>query len=170
MLHTLLLNATYEPIAFLTERKAFKLLANGKVDVLAEWNSKIKFWNKQIIGHPATIIMKYRVRWIPRKIRYNPMAAFKRDLYKCQYCGQQLILSKVTIDHILPKSRGGENSWKNCVACCFVCNNVKGNKTPEEAKMPLLRKPFIPQTNIFHEFQLMKNKHISWADYISTIE
>lgn len=165
MLHTLLLNSTYEPISFISERKVFKMLIKDKVEVLSHWDEEVA-WGKAKIKHPATIRLHHHVRWIPRKLRFNRTAVFKRDQYSCQYCAKVLIPSKLTLDHILPKTKGGENSWRNCVTACFDCNNKKGNKTPEEAKMPLIKKPTVPQITIFHDYILIKTRHKDWDSYI----
>ena len=76
-----------------------------------------------------------------KKIRVNRQRLYKRDNNECAYCGSK---KELTIDHILPKSRGGKNSWSNLITCCLPCNLKKGDKTPEEAKMPLLFTPKIP--------------------------
>jgi 5-methylcytosine-specific restriction endonuclease McrA len=167
MLHTLLLNSTYECIGFISDRKVFKLLAKDKVDVLESWEGqKISFGRDNNINHPAVLKLKHHVRWIPRKVRFNRTAVFRRDQHVCQYCSKALTPVKLTLDHIFPRSRGGENSWRNCVTCCFECNNKKGPRTPEEARMTLIRKPLTPQLTITSEYGLMKHKHESWKNYI----
>lgn len=167
MLHTLLLNSTYECIAFVPENKVWKLLSKDKVEVLESWDvPKINFGKDNKITHPSVIRLKHHVRWIPRKIRFNRTAVFRRDQHVCQYCSKALTPSKLTMDHIIPRGRGGENSWRNCVTSCFECNNKKGMRTPEEARMVLLHKPTTPQLTIRSEFVLLKNKHDSWKNYI----
>lgn len=167
MLNTLLLNSTYECIAFISDRKVFKLLAKDKAEVLESWEGyKIPFGKGVAIQHPAVIRLKHHVRWIPRKIRFNRSAVFRRDQHVCQYCSKTLTPAKLTLDHIFPRSRGGENSWKNCVTCCFDCNNRKGARTPEESKMVLIRKPTAPQLTITNEYVMIKVKHERWKDYI----
>lgn len=166
MLHTLLLNSTYECIAFITEKKVFKLLAKGKIEVLDSWDEKISFGKGKKIGHPAVVRLNHHVRWIPRKVRFNRTGVFRRDQYICQFCSKALTPSKVTLDHLMPRSRGGDLSWKNCVTCCFPCNNKKGNRTPEEAGLILLKKPIVPQLTISNEFALMKVRHSSWTNYV----
>ena len=167
MLHTLLLNSTYECIGFISDRKVFKLLAKDKVEVLESWEGhKIYFGKNNSIAYPAVLRLRHHVRWIPRKVRFNRTAVFRRDQHICQYCGKALTPAKLTLDHILPRARGGENSWRNCVTSCFECNNRKGMRTPEEARMVLLKKPTTPAMSIGSEFALMKNKHDSWKNYI----
>lgn len=168
MLHTLLLNSTYECIGFIPERKLFKLLAKDKIEVLESWDEKIIFGRGVKISHPAVVRLRHHVRWIPRKVRFNRTGVFRRDQYVCQYCSVALTPARLTIDHIKPRVRGGENSWRNCVTACQPCNNKKGDRTPEEAAMRLIRKPAIPQLTIRSEFVLMKLKHETWQNYIPT--
>lgn len=82
---------------------------------------------------------------------------YARDLHLCAYCGVQFDGKSLTIDHILPKSKGGLNTWTNCVTACKSCNLRKGNKTPEQANMPLLYVPYVP--NVF-EKMILRNRRI----------
>lgn len=82
---------------------------------------------------------------------------YARDRYLCGYCGTQYDSHKLTIDHVHPKSRGGKNTWVNCVTACKPCNHKKGNKTPEEARMHLLYVPYAP--NVF-EKMILRNRKI----------
>jgi hypothetical protein len=82
---------------------------------------------------------------------------YARDRYLCAYCGDEFSAYKLTIDHVHPQSRGGKNVWQNCVTACKTCNHKKGDKTPEEAKMPLLYVPYAP--NMF-EKMILKNRNI----------
>lgn len=86
-----------------------------------------------------------------RKILYG------RDLHTCAYCGEQYLPHQLTIDHILPQSRGGKSTWMNTVASCKPCNVRKGNKTPEEAKMHLLFVPYVPS---MFEKMILKERNI----------
>ena len=86
------------------------------------------------------------VRFKTRGVRLNRKRIYKRDNNQCVYCGSE---KNLTIDHIRPKSRGGDNTWLNLITCCKNCNRIKDNKTPEEANMKLLRRPFEP--SIFSE-------------------
>lgn len=164
-LHTLLLNSTYECIAFISERKVFKLIAKDKVEVLSEWDEKITY-GRGTIHYPAVVRLRHHVRWIPRKVRFNRTGVFRRDQHVCQYCSKGLTPAKLTLDHIIPRTRGGDSSWRNCVTACFDCNNRKGSRTPDEAGMKLLHKPVVPQITIANEYVLMKCKHPEWKLYI----
>jgi 5-methylcytosine-specific restriction endonuclease McrA len=166
MLHTLLLNSSYETINFVSERKAFKLLAKDKVEVLCYWPNKVQHGRNGHLLHPAVIRLKYQVRWIPRKIKYSPRGVFLRDQYICQYCNRALTSTKATIDHVKPRAYGGESSWRNCVTACFDCNNQKGDRTPEQAGLKLLARPVAPEQSIISEYRQMKTKHPEWSSYL----
>jgi 5-methylcytosine-specific restriction endonuclease McrA len=90
-----------------------------------------------------------------------------RDRHTCQFCGATLPASELTLDHIVPRSQGGKSSWENLVACCYPCNNRKGDRTPEEAEMELLRPPraFNLHTNR-HLMRLMANGDSRWRKYL----
>jgi 5-methylcytosine-specific restriction endonuclease McrA len=87
----------------------------------------------------------------------------RRDNYRCQYCGKKT--STLTIDHVIPKSRGGTDTWDNLVAACVKCNNKKGNRTPSEANMPLLKKPRKPNHIMFLK-QFMGTIDDSWRPFL----
>lgn len=169
MLHTLLLNSNYECIGFITERKLFKFLAKNKIEVIECWDEKVNFGVDVIIHHPAVVRLWHHVRWIPRKIRFNRTSVFRRDEYTCLYCGQALISSELTIDHIIPRSKGGISSWGNCVTSCFSCNRKKSNKHLTEAGMILLRKPIVPKLTASNEFYFLRLStiHPAWSRYVA---
>jgi 5-methylcytosine-specific restriction endonuclease McrA len=79
-----------------------------------------------------------------RRLQWSRNNIYIRDNYTCQYCGDHLHESKVTIDHVMPQSRGGKNTWENTVCSCYACNNAKADRTPEEAKLKLKTKPRAP--------------------------
>lgn len=166
MLHTLLLNFTYEPIAFIPEKRIFKLLIKEKIEVISDWDLKIK-WVNSNIPHPAVVRLKHHVRWIPKMKNFSPYSLFRRDRYVCQYCGEALSPSRSTIDHVVPTSQGGETSWRNCVTACFYCNNKKANRTPSEAGMKLIARPVMTGCNLYSEFLLIKKKHQDWEKFIN---
>jgi len=165
-LHTLLLNSTYECIGFIGWKKAAKLLAKDKVEVLSSWKDQYIRSGKKAWPHPAVIRMKYRVRWIPKKMRYSKYAVFKRDQFICGYCGIKLNNENATLDHIYPKSQGGKNSFKNCVTSCFQCNNLKQARTPAQAGMTLRQKPCSPILTAAHEIHRIQPVHEAWKEYI----
>jgi hypothetical protein len=97
-----------------------------------------------------------------RKIRVNRHRIMRRDGYTCVYCGSK---KNLTIDHILPKSRGGRNTWQNLITCCSGCNRIKGDKTPEEAKMTMIFSPYEP--SIFSEVINPSVENL-WKDFKKT--
>jgi 5-methylcytosine-specific restriction endonuclease McrA len=86
---------------------------------------------------------------------------------KCQYCGFKFKTTDLSIDHILPQSRGGKSGWLNCVTACKWCNNKKGNKLPEEADMKLISSPKIPNFDLLNDYEYIHPKHHEWAAYLN---
>jgi len=99
-----------------------------------------------------TVIQVTRYNKLPdskkRRSRYCRRTIYKRDDYTCQYCGCRPGSSELSIDHVIPKSQGGETIWENCVLACVECNSKKANRTPKEANMRLLKKPVRPKSNL----------------------
>lgn len=100
-----------------------------------------------------------------REVELSKKNVFRRDNSKCQYCGTTSRL--LTIDHILPKSRGGDSSWENLTTACFDCNNKKGNKTPKEANMPLITNPHKPNYVLYLNQKIGKIE-IEWQPFLFT--
>lgn len=96
---------------------------------------------------PSVIRLNRFVQVPYKKVVLTRKNILKRDLYKCAYCGRGDL--PLTVDHVIPKARGGEDIWENLVAACVVCNNKKGNKTPEEANLTMKVKPFKPSYIMF---------------------
>jgi 5-methylcytosine-specific restriction endonuclease McrA len=140
---TLLLNATYEVISFINERKMIKLVLKDKVEVISEWQDIIS-WENGSLRHPSILRLKKHVKRNYFSSNFSRKVVVKRDNSQCQYCSQKLSPSEVTIDHVLPRAHGGITSFTNCVVACKTCNNTKADKTPEQAKMNLLKKPTHP--------------------------
>jgi len=114
---------------------------------------------------PAVIVLKSYIRKDFMSYSCNRKNVVWRDRYTCQYCAKKFSFVELTMDHIIPKSRGGDKSWSNIVASCKKCNSNKGNRTPEEAKMPLIKKPTVPRWSIH---VLLRDKKIpqEWKDFI----
>jgi HNH endonuclease len=162
----LLLNASFEVLSFITERKALKLLAKEKVEIIEFWNDYIHFANGKW-QLPAVLRLKNHVRRSYFNSNFSRKALVKRDRSICQYCNKLLSASQITVDHILPRSAGGKTSFMNCVVACFECNNKKNDRTPEQANMPLLRKPVPPSfTSMYHIIDFNELWHWSWDDYL----
>ena len=140
----LLLNSDFQIIHFVHWKKAIKLFFRNKVDIISTWPNISFNYFGQIMNFPAILKMKYYINKKYVKICFSRKAIFKRDKYTCQYCFKALKSGKATVDHILPKCKGGESTFTNCVAACFVCNSKKGKRTLAEADMKLLTMPIVP--------------------------
>jgi 5-methylcytosine-specific restriction endonuclease McrA len=145
MNQVLVLNATYEPLNVVSVRRAVLLLLKEKAEIVEAAEAWLR--SEQLsLRVPLVIRLVYYVR-IPRHfaLPLSRRTVLARDYYTCQYCGEQCARANLTIDHVLPRSRGGETRWENVVTACGPCNRRKGDRTPEEAHMPLLRQPRRPR-------------------------
>lgn len=144
---TLVLNASYEPINIVAARRALTLVMKGAAIVEKTSAFTIRTGRSRQLGAAQAIPIPSVIRLIVyRKMpRVNRSVSRKtillRDRYTCQYCLQSFVPKALTLDHVFPRSRGGVNSWENLVSACITCNNVKADRTPAEAGMPLSRKP-----------------------------
>lgn len=163
-MNSLLLSHSYEPISFISERKALKMLCLGKIEILSNWDFShpvsVKFTS------PAVVRLVYKNRWMPKIAKFNRKAILKRDYYICQYCGYAGTPNQLSVDHVIPRSCGGSNSFDNCVTCCKPCNSRKGNRTPEQANMKLLNKPEPPKRFIVNEYRSLEKVHNDWKFYL----
>lgn len=140
-MRTLVLNAGYEPLAVVSFKRAIVLVMNEKASVIAEDEDDPVRSATQRWARPTVIILRNYVR-IPggRRVPVSRRGVLRRDGQRCGYCGA----SATTIDHVVPRSRGGADSWENLVACCLRCNNVKGDRTPGEMGWALRATPRAP--------------------------
>ena len=158
---TLVINRSYEPIHTVSARKAITLVVKEVATIVlpppyAQWEElSWEDWKQlepregesiikavsQVIKVPEIIKITEYGDNPARKVKISRRAIHKRDNNTCQYCGCVPAADEITIDHILPKSRGGKTEWGNVVLACLECNRVKDNKTPEEARMKLLSVP-----------------------------
>lgn len=139
MSQVLVLNATYEPLNVVSVRRAVVLLLKEKAEIVEAAGAWLRS-ERAAIPLPLVIRLVYYVR-IPRhfSLPLSRRTVLARDHYTCQYCGAQPGKAELTIDHVLPRSRGGETRWENIVTACGPCNRRKGNKTPEEAGLSVPR-------------------------------
>jgi 5-methylcytosine-specific restriction endonuclease McrA len=144
----LVLNATYEPINVCTVRRATVLLLKQKAEVLEE-GIGVLHSERMSLERPAVIRLVTYVR-VPRDVHRRKItrkAVLARDSWTCQYCGAEK--PGLTVDHVIPRSKGGESVWENIVASCAPCNRKKGNKLPREARMHPRCEPRPPGPTIF---------------------
>ena len=102
-------------------------------------------------------------------LRFNRRNLFARDGNLCQYCGKVFPLSQLSFDHVDPRSRGGKTTWENVVCCCLKCNTRKGDRTPEQAGMKLIRKPVRPRQNPLLSVKMNNPKYASWKTLLPAI-
>jgi 5-methylcytosine-specific restriction endonuclease McrA len=141
----LVLNATYEPLSVVSLRRAVVLLLKEKAEIVEAAEAELRS-EHVIMPMPLVIRLVYYVR-IPYRVSLplTRRTVLARDHYACQYCGDQPPRKELTVDHVLPRSRGGRTTWDNVVAACQRCNGRKGNRTPEEANMRLRSRPSQPR-------------------------
>jgi 5-methylcytosine-specific restriction endonuclease McrA len=162
MSHCILLNADYSFINMVSWRRAMCLMVKGKVQILSYSERIIRGAEGVVFQAPAVLRLIKLIRTIYRtRVPFSKRNVFIRDGFACAYCGAGS--GSLTIDHILPRSRGGDTSFENCVACCLHCNAAKGCRTPNEAAMYLSRKPYQPTIS---EFLRMKFKRLGLDDVL----
>ena len=158
----LVLNASYEPLNITSWRRAAILLIKGKAERV-EHNGKFIYSNFPL---PTVIRLRYYVRIPYKEIPLTRRNILHRDGYTCQYCGYQG--DDLTLDHVIPRSRRGGDTWENIVTACVRCNVKKGNRTPQEASMPLNRNPRRPYSSLYFEVSkhLKSGLHQEWQKYV----
>lgn len=153
----LVLNADYSELNVTSLKRAITLVVKGKAEVLK--SDQIIYRSEKIDFHkPIIIRLLSYVSTKIRKFRISRNRIYRRDGNACGYCGAT---KNLTIDHIVPKSQGGKNEWTNLVTCCYSCNMKKANRTPEEAKMILMVKPYVPDLKFEHKY--LKT---AWEDFL----
>lgn len=161
MAQVLLLNMSFEPLNICSWKRAIVLIMKGKAEQI-EHNGKLI---NDSIPVPSVIRLTNYIRVPYREIPLSRKNVLHRDDYTCQYCGKKMS-SSLTVDHIIPKSRGGRHYWDNVVTACLRCNNKKGNKTPKEANMSLIKSPKVPTNRLVFEITKNFNSHSEWMKYL----
>ncbi len=144
----LVLNASYEPINVCTVRRAAVLVLKQRAEMLEHASSTLRA-ERMSMPRPLVIRLVTYVR-IPRdahRRKITRRAVFARDRWTCQYCGHER--GSLTVDHVVPRSKGGGSGWDNIVTCCAPCNRRKGDRLPAQANMTPLRPPRAPSATIF---------------------
>lgn len=154
-MRTTILNLDYTIISVVSWQKGMILLLKGVISPIEFWDEPIRSGSGELWQVPKIVVVKkfvkHRKEWLPTKRNI-----FLRDSYSCAYCGCTNP-SDLTIDHVLPRSRKGKDTWENLVASCYSCNSKKANRTPEEANMPLLFEPMNPRNSLWDK------KAVKWG-------
>jgi 5-methylcytosine-specific restriction endonuclease McrA len=167
MQRVLVLNASYEPLQLVTVRRAVVLLLQEKAEMV-ETAQRMLHGITQHFMIPLVIRLTRYIR-VPRNLRLpcSRRGVLIRDRETCQYCGDQPGRQQLTIDHVVPRSRGGATTWTNVVTACRDCNHRKGGRTPDEARMPLMTVPRQPQYIAF-ALLIELERHDVWRKYSYT--
>jgi 5-methylcytosine-specific restriction endonuclease McrA len=162
MSKVLVLNASYEPLNITSWRRAVVLLLKGKAEPLEQRSHYIY----ADFPMPSVIRLRHYVRVPYVEIALTRKNLLHRDANTCQYC--QRSGENMTLDHVIPRSRGGMDTWENIVVACVRCNVNKGNRTPKEAAMPLLKQPSRPHSSLFFEVhkQISNGANQEWRKYV----
>lgn len=143
----LVLNATYEPINVCTVRRAVVLLLKQKAEIIERTERELHSVTTSITRPAVIRLVSYvRVPRDPRRRKITRRAVFARDNWTCQYCGSH---TQLTVDHVIPRSKGGASVWENIVAACTSCNRRKGNSLPRQVGMTLAHPPHTPGPEVF---------------------
>jgi len=159
----LVIDAAFRPINVLSLRRALTKLFSGRAEpvVYSQDGSVIGQMRVPAVIQLISIIPPHRQR--VRFCRKNVIVGRDRGL--CQYCGSHFPTEELTLDHVVPRSQGGQTTWENVVACCIPCNQRKSNRMPEQARMKLLRKPVRPNTVVDVKVRMDKDVPEEWKGY-----
>lgn len=161
----LVLNASYEGVSVISARRAMTMVCKGVACVQEVSPYKVRT-DKMVLPVPSVIRLNY-YRKVPRPSRsLTRKQVLLRDGYVCQYCGKKFPVGELTLDHVMPQSRGGGDTWENLVTACFPCNNKKRACTPEEAGMKLLRRPVRLLIHAKHRLLMSAADQNAWGKYL----
>jgi 5-methylcytosine-specific restriction endonuclease McrA len=160
----LVLNQNYDPLNVCRARRAVVLLFDGKAEMLENGSGFIQSVSSTF-PLPSVIRLHNLIKRPQLKPKLTRTEVFYRDRYTCQYCGKET--KQLTLDHVMPRSRGGEHAWQNVVSACTACNRRKAGRTPEEARMKLTRQPAPPygRFSFLAPYRHLQNRS-EWRKYL----
>ena len=187
----LVLNKHYMPVQIVRARRAFGLLCRDAAEVISidehcfeahdfdtwvELSALRDIFPDDDHDYVRTVRLEIRVpkiirllvydRLPVRAVKFNRRNLYARDENRCQYCGRRFPTSELSLDHVVPRSRGGLSNWGNLVCCCVSCNSRKGGRLPREAGMRLVRKPFKPRRSPLIRLTIRDEKYRSWRHFV----
>ncbi len=187
----LVLNRSYLAVHVVNVRRAFGLLVRDLAEVIhledgqyanytfdswreiSELRSGFKEpeddWIRSVnfeLQVPRVIRLLFYERLPKQTIRFNRRNIFARDSNRCQYCGKRFPTTELSLDHVVPRSQGGDTSWENIVCACVRCNVKKGGRTPQEANIKLIRPPVKPKRSPQLTIKLGNPKYVSWKSFL----
>jgi len=182
----LILNRSYLPVHVTSVRRAFSLLYQGIARAVNEQYQTFDFdsWShlsvsvrddsiglvNRAIRVPRVILLVGYDRVPKRQVRFSRYNIYARDKSTCQYCDRKLPRYELNLDHVIPRSRGGTSTWENVVCSCQECNRRKGGKTPLEAGMTMLRKPYRPKWTPFMQETFNLARYREWLPFLNTVD
>lgn len=174
MIESLALNMAGLPTDIVSWKKAITLWSLDRAIIIAEYEDHIVRSPRFSMRIPS-IIQCIDQRVMPRnftnRLPFNRRNIFARDHGQCVYCGVKVSMSSFTLDHVVPKSHGGDMTWENIVSSCSACNNHKGNKRWKKGELKMIQEPYVPKLtkaapkNLVNKLSF-KAPHQSWTDYI----
>ena len=168
-MQTLVLNATWQPVARIPWQRAITLLFLGKVEVVEEYEDKTIRSVTFEVKMPSVVRFLRMLKRRKPVIRFSRENVFARDYGQCQYCGKAVTRPEATYDHVLPRSQGGGTHWENIVIACVPCNQRKGGRTPDQARMKLKVVPVKPTRlpdTLRLTFAFQKGMPSTWANWL----
>ena len=191
----LVLNKTFLAVHIISVRRAFCLLCKDLAEVVHLEDGQFATYDFQSwaelsayraahfrpgedddwVRTPSAEIQAPRVirllgydRMPKQTVKFNRRNIFARDNNQCQYCGKKFPTSELSLDHVIPRSQGGQTTWENIVCACVACNVRKGGRTPREANMALIRKPEKPKRSPLLNLKLTNSKYQSWRSFLDS--
>lgn len=162
-MRTLVLNAGYEPLAVVSFKRALVLVMGGKATVVTSDEEHPVFGSSGAWDRPSVILLTRYVRIpVSRRVPVSRRGVLRRDGHRCAYCAH----AATTVDHVLPRSRGGADSWENLVACCLHCNNRKGDRTPAEMGWSVRVTPRVPYGTAW-VVRGIERPQDDWSEYLA---
>jgi len=159
----LVLNANYEPLNVCSTKRAIGLYLTGKAEMLLNGRGYIRTV-RQDYPRPSIMRLGYMIKRPYPRVRLTKKEVFRRDAHTCQYCGENG--SHMTIDHVMPRHRGGEYRWNNLVTACPKCNLKKGGRTLQAANMHLKREPAEPRATAIYLYGTYLKQNKEWEPYL----
>lgn len=158
----LVLNQNYEPLSVCSAKRAIVLVFLGKAEVVERYDLMVHSVSTSF-PIPSVVRLDLYVQVPHKKIILSKRNILRRDGHRCQYCGNKR--GPMTVDHVVPRTQGGTDTWENLVCACVACNNRKGHRTPEQAGLSLLRRPRKPSTVAFIRHFVGVSDH-RWKPYL----
>jgi len=163
----LVLNQNYEPLNVCNVRRAINLVLRGKAEVIENASHAIHSATQWFLM-PSVIRLVHLIRRPRPKVRLTRKEVFARDGWTCVYCGRAT--RDLTLDHVMPRHRGGPHTWDNLVSACKPCNHRKAGRTPSEAHMAMGHEPGAPRLSIYHVFFQYLGVQEEWRKFVPGYE